>query len=446
MKIVIAPDSFKESLSAEKCCQAIKAGFSTLFPDANYICLPIADGGEGTVDAMVAATGGNIVTLEVCGPMGEKVNAFYGLTGDGKTAVIEMAAASGLMLVAPEKRNPLLASSFGTGELIRHALDNGIRHIILGIGGSATVDGGMGMAQALGVRFLDADGQVLVANGGNLARVASIEMDECDPRLANCHIEVACDVDNPLVGARGAAAVFGPQKGATPEMVEELEQGLQNYARVLQQQTEINVCQMAGGGAAGGMGIAAAVFLNADIKPGIEIVLNAVNLAQAVQGAALVITGEGRIDSQTAGGKAPLGVASVAKQFNVPVIGIAGVLGDGVEVVHQYGIDAVNLAQAVQGAALVITGEGRIDSQTAGGKAPLGVASVAKQFNVPVIGIAGVLGDGVEVVHQYGIDAVFSILPRLAPLAEVLASGETNLFNSARNIACAIKIGQGIKN
>lgn len=329
MKIVIAPDSFKESLSAEKCCQAIKAGFSTVFPDAHYICLPIADGGEGTVDAMVAATGGNIVTLEVCGPIGEKVNAFYGLTGDGKTVVIEMAAASGLMLVAPEKRNPLLASSFGTGELIRHALDNGIRHIILGIGGSATVDGGMGMAQALGVRFLDADGQVLAANGGNLARVASIEMDECDPRLANCHIEVACDVDNPLVGPRGAAAVF----------------------------------------------------LNADFKPGIEIVLR-----------------------------------------------------------------AVNLEQAVQGAALVITGEGRIDSQTAGGKAPLGVASVAKQFNVPVIGIAGVLGDGVEVVHQYGIDAVFSILPRLAPLAEVLASGETNLFNSARNIACAIKIGQGIKN
>ncbi|HBE7768024.1 TPA: glycerate kinase, partial [Escherichia coli] len=205
MKIVIAPDSFKESLSAEKCCQAIKAGFSTVFPDAHYICLPIADGGEGTVDAMVAATGGNIVTLEVCGPIGEKVNAFYGLTGDGKTVVIEMAAASGLMLVAPEKRNPLLASSFGTGELIRHALDNGIRHIILGIGGSATVDGGMGMAQALGVRFLDADGQVLAANGGNLARVASIEMDECDPRLANCHIEVACDVDNPLVGPRGAA-------------------------------------------------------------------------------------------------------------------------------------------------------------------------------------------------------------------------------------------------
>lgn len=213
MKIVIAPDSFKESLSAEKCCQAIKAGFSTIFPDAHYICLPIADGGEGTVEAMVAATDGNIVKLEVCGPMGEKVNAFYGITGDGKTAVIEMAAASGLMLVAPEKRNPLLASSFGTGELILHALDNGIRHIILGIGGSATVDGGMGMAQALGVRFLDADGQPLAANGGNLARVASIEMNECDPRLANCHIEVACDVDNPLVGHAARRRCLARKKG-----------------------------------------------------------------------------------------------------------------------------------------------------------------------------------------------------------------------------------------
>lgn len=176
MKIVIAPDSFKESLSADKCCQAIKAGFSTVFPDARYVCLPIADGGEGTVDAMVAATGGKRVSVDVSGPMGEKVNGFYGLTGDGKTAIIEMAAASGLMLVAPEARNPLLASSFGTGELIRHALDAGIRHIILGIGGSATVDGGMGVAQALGVRFLDAQGAPLDAGGGNLSRLASIDL------------------------------------------------------------------------------------------------------------------------------------------------------------------------------------------------------------------------------------------------------------------------------
>lgn len=222
------------------------------------------------------------------------------------------------------------------------------------------------MAQALGVRFLDADGQVLAANGGNLARVASIEMDECDPRLANCHIEVACDVDNPLVGPRGAAAVFGPQKGQRRKWSKSWSRDCKITPVFYNSKLKSTSARWRAAARAGGMGIAAAVFLNADIKPGIEIVLR-----------------------------------------------------------------AVNLEQAVQGAALVITGEGRIDSQTAGGKAPLGVASVAKQFNVPVIGIAGVLGDGVEVVHQYGIDAVFSILPRLAPLAEVLASGETNLFNSA---------------
>lgn len=301
MKIVIAPDSFKESLSADKCCQAIKAGFSTVFPDARYVCLPIADGGEGTVDAMVAATGGKRVSVDVSGPMGEKVNGFYGLTGDGKTAIIEMAAASGLMLVAPEARNPLRASSFGTGELIRHALDAGIRHIILGIGGSATVDGGMGVAQALGVRFLDAQGTPLGAGGGNLSRLASIDLQGCDPRISECRIEVACDVDNPLVGPRGAAAVFGPQKGATPEMVETLENGLRNYARVLHALTGRDMSQIPGGGAAGGMGIAAIVFLEAEMKPGIEIVMQAVKLEEAVKEASLVITGEGRIDSQTSG-------------------------------------------------------------------------------------------------------------------------------------------------
>lgn len=210
MKIVIAPDSFKESLSADQCCQAIKAGFSAIFPDAEYICLPVADGGEGTVDAMVAATGGKVISVEVCGPMGEPVKGFYGLTGDGKTAIIEMAAASGLMLVEPQARNPLLASSYGTGELIRHALDTGIRHIILGIGGSATVDGGMGMAQALGVRFLDAQGAPLSAGGGSLSRLARIDLQHCDPRLKACRIDVACDVDNPLVGPRGAARGIRP--------------------------------------------------------------------------------------------------------------------------------------------------------------------------------------------------------------------------------------------
>lgn len=379
MKIVIAPDSFKESLSAEECSLAIKAGFSTVFPDAQYICLPVADGGEGTVDAMVAATGGRIVSVEVTGPMGESVNGFYGLTGDGRTAIIEMALASGLMLVAPKARNPLLASSYGTGELIRHALNSGIRHIILGIGGSATLDGGMGMAQALGVRFLDAQGTSLRAGGGSLSALASIEMQQCDPRLRDCCIEVACDVDNPLLGSRGAAAVFGPQKGATPEMVAELERGLAHYASVLQTLSGKDVSDIVGGGAAGGMGVAAVIFLQGKIKPGIEIVLQ-----------------------------------------------------------------AVRLEEAVKGASLVITGEGRIDSQTAGGKAPIGVAALAKRHNVPVIGIAGVLGEGADVVHQYGIDALFSILPRLAPLSDVLGNAASNLYCCARNIACAVKLGQDL--
>lgn len=379
MKIVIAPDSFKESLSAERCAQAIKAGFADVFPEAEYVCLPIADGGEGTVDAMVAATGGRIVHLNVTGPMGDTVQAFYGLNGEGRTAIIEMAAASGLMLVAPEARNPMMASSYGTGELIRHALDAGIRHIILGIGGSATVDGGTGMAEALGARFLDAHGNSLTGNGETLTRLARIDIASLDPRLNECEIEVACDVDNPLTGPRGAAAVFGPQKGATPEMVAALELGLANYARVLETLTGKDFSILPGGGAAGGMGVAAGVFLNAKLKPGIEIVLKAVKLDQA-------------------------------------------------------------MAQAT----FVITGEGRIDSQTAGGKAPVGVASIARQHNVPVIGIAGVLGEGVEVVHQHGIDVVFSILPRLAPLADVLADGEANLYYCARNIASTLKLGQRV--
>lgn len=379
MKIVIAPDSFKESLSADKCAQAIKAGFADVFPDAEYVCLPIADGGEGTVEAMVAATGGRVIHLEVTGPMGSPVGGFYGLTGEGNTAIIEMAAASGLMLVAPDARNPMVASSYGTGELIRHVLDAGVRHIILGIGGSATVDGGMGMAQALGARFLDAQGNVLEARGETLAQLARIDMANRDSRLAECEIEVACDVDNPLTGPRGAAAVFGPQKGATPAMVEALEQGLVNYANVLQKLTGLDLSQRPGGGAAGGMGIGASVFLGATLKPGIDIVLK-----------------------------------------------------------------AVKLEQAVEQASLVITGEGRIDSQTAGGKAPVGVASIARQHNVPVIGIAGVLGDGVEVVHQHGIDVVFSILPRLAPLSDVLAEGEANLYYCARNIASTLKLGQSV--
>ena len=379
MKIIIAPDSFKESVSASRCAQAIKAGFVSIFPQAECVCLPIADGGEGTVEAMVEATDGKMVMLPVMGPMGDFVGAFYGLSGDGQTAFIEMAAASGLMLVPAGERNPLRATSYGTGELIRHALDAGVRHIILGIGGSATVDGGMGMAQALGARFLDERGESVGLGGGALQRLVKIDLSDLDPRLHDCRIEVACDVDNPLLGERGAAAVFGPQKGACIEMVAVLERGLQNYARVMLAATGQDVAPMVGGGAAGGMGAAARVFLNATLKSGIDIVL-----------------------------------------------------------------EAVHLEEALRDADLVITGEGRIDSQTIGGKAPIGVARIAKKYDIPVIGIAGVLGDGVEAVHQHGIDAVFSILPALAPLAEVLDRGEQNLYACARNIACAIKLGQQI--
>ncbi|MDW2742139.1 glycerate 3-kinase [Atlantibacter subterraneus] len=377
MKIVIAPDSFKESLSAQRCALAIKKGFKEIFPDAQYLCLPIADGGEGTVDAMVAATHGRTVSVNVTGPMGLPTSACYGVTGNGETAIIEMASASGLMLVKPEQRNPLLATSYGTGELIAHALDSGVRHIILGIGGSATVDCGMGMAQALGVQFLDDRGQCLGFGGGELIRLAKVDMSPCHPLLAGCRIDVACDVENTLTGPNGAAAVFGPQKGATSEMVAQLEAGLCHFASQLAALTGIDIHNLKGGGAAGGMGVAACVFLHATLTPGIDIIMQ-----------------------------------------------------------------AVGLEQALRDADLVITGEGRLDSQTVGGKAPIGVARLARRYQVPLIGIAGVLGEGVEMVYPHGIDAVFSILPRLAPLPVVLAEGEINLAQSARNIAQAIKLGQ----
>ena len=341
MKIVIAPDSYKESLSALEVAQAVEAGFRQVFPDADYVLVPVADGGEGTVDAMVAATGGRKETVTVSGPLGEPVEAFYGLTGDGDTAVIEMAAASGLALVPPDRRNPLLTSSRGTGELIRAALDAGARRFILGIGGSATNDGGAGMVQALGARLLDLEGRELDGSGGDLARLERIDVSALDPRLAECRIEVACDVDNPLTGARGASAVFGPQKGATPEMVQALDANLARLARIVGRDLGVAVDTVPGAGAAGGMGAAMLAFFGATLKPGIEIVTAAVDLDTHVRDADLVITGEGRIDFQTVHGKTPIGVARVAKRHGKPVIGIAGSLGAEVGVVHAHGIDAV---------------------------------------------------------------------------------------------------------
>ncbi|PSV14141.1 glycerate kinase [Photobacterium kishitanii] len=360
MKIIIAPDSYKESLTAMEVATAIEAGFRQVMPNAEYIKLPMADGGEGTVQSLIDASNGTIVHHPVTGPLGEQVQGFFGIMGNGKTAVIEMAAASGLHLVSPEQRNPMLTTSYGTGELILAALEQGVEHIIVGIGGSATNDGGIGMAQALGVQLLDSNGQSLGFGGQALAQLATIDISHIDPRLATIKLEVACDVDNPLCGAKGASAVFGPQKGATPAMVTELDQNLAHYAAIIERDLAIDVKHMAGAGAAGGMGAALLGLFKAQLRSGIEIVIDAVNLDAIVKDADLVITGEGRIDSQTINGKTPIGVARAAKKFNKPVIGIAGCLSQDCGVVYEHGIDAVfsvvpaaiSLEQAFKDAAL----------------------------------------------------------------------------------------------
>ena len=339
-KIVIAPDSFKESLSAMDVATAIEAGFREIYPQATYVRLPMADGGEGTVEAMVAATGGHIVQVPVTGPLGNRVEGFYGVLGDGETAVIEMAAASGLHLVPPAQRDPRITTSFGTGELILAALDSGVKAIIIGIGGSATNDGGAGMMQALGVRFLDSQQRGLLPGGASLAALEHIEMSGLDPRLAHTTFTVACDVDNPLCGAKGASAIFGPQKGATPEMVAQLDAALRRFGTTLEAVTGKRIISAPGAGAAGGMGAALLGMLNAQLRPGIDIVTQTLGLAQAVRDADLVITGEGRLDSQSIHGKTPVGVARVAKQFQRPVVAIAGSLTPDYQVVHEHGIDA----------------------------------------------------------------------------------------------------------
>ncbi|KAB8305255.1 glycerate kinase [Erwinia endophytica] len=341
MKIVIAPDSYKESLSAQQVATQIELGFREIFPEANYIKLPVADGGEGTVEAMIAATNGSLIHLNVTGPLGEPVAAFYGLSGDDSCAFIEMAAASGLELVPVARRNPLVTTSYGTGELIRDALDKGVERLIIGIGGSATNDGGAGMVQALGAKLLDKQGRQIGYGGGHLAELASIDISDFDPRIRNCRFEIACDVTNPLLGDEGASAVFGPQKGATPELVIQLDKALAHYADVIRREMDIDVLSVPGGGAAGGMGAALHAFCHAELRRGIEIVTEALGLDALVQDASLVITGEGRIDSQTIHGKVPIGVAKIAKRYNKPVIGIAGSLTSDVAVVHQHGLDAV---------------------------------------------------------------------------------------------------------
>lgn len=370
MKIVIAPDSFKESLTALEVANAIESGFKRIFPNAEFCKVPMADGGEGSVQSLVDATNGSLINVEVTAPLGNKTTAFFGLSGDKQTAFIEMAAASGLHLVPFEQRNPLVTTTFGTGELINAALDYGVKKIILGIGGSATNDGGVGMLQAVGFSFKNAKNEEIGFGGAALSEIATISTKNLDSRLHQVEFEVACDVNNPLCGERGAAAVFAPQKGATAPMVVMLDNALAHFANIVQQQLGIEIANQAGAGAAGGMGGGLLLLPNVQLKAGVQII-----------------------------------------------------------------IEATGLAEKIQNADLVITGEGRMDAQSIAGKTPVGVAKTAKQFGKPVIAIVGCLREDYPVVYQHGIDAVFPIIRQLGSLDEILKSGRENLTSSAENVA-----------
>lgn len=341
MKIVLAPDSFKGSLSARDAAEALAKGFRRVFPDAEYVLIPMADGGEGTVEALVEATQGKRLSVRVTGPAGRPVQATFGILGDGETAVIEMASASGLPLLAIGERNPLTTTTFGTGELIRAALDAGAKRLIIGIGGSATNDGGAGVAEALGARFLDREGRPLPRGGGSLGELATIDLSHFDPRVREVTVLVACDVDNPLTGVRGASAVFGPQKGATPAMVQTLDRNLAHYAEVLRRQLGKEVEHVPGAGAAGGLGAGLLAFFNAELRRGVEVVLEAVHFEKHLEGATFVVTGEGELNRQTAYGKTPLGVAQAAKRHGLPVFAVAGSIAADAHELYEFGIDAM---------------------------------------------------------------------------------------------------------
>lgn len=341
MKIVIAPDSFKGSLTALQAADAMEQGMRKVFPDAIIEKTPMADGGEGTVQSLVDATGGQLLVEPVADPLGNEIEAEYGILGDRTTAVIEMAAASGLTLVPPNRRNPLVTTTYGTGQLIKAALDRGCRKLIIGIGGSATNDGGTGMAEALGAKLMTSGGQPISPGGGGLGALDAINVSDLDSRLAATATVVACDVDNPLTGKNGAAHVYGPQKGATPEMIETLDANLAHFASIVQRDMGKVVGEIPGVGAAGGLGAGLIAFLDAELKSGVDIVIDAVQLEEQLEGASLVVTGEGEINFQTVFGKTPIGVAKIAKKYGVPVIAIAGSISDGAEEVHEAGIDAI---------------------------------------------------------------------------------------------------------
>lgn len=378
MKITVAPDSFKESLTAQQVAATIAAAFRRHL-DADVVELPMADGGEGTTQSLVDALDGTWRQLSVRGPSGDAVPARYGLIGD--LAVIEMAEASGLHRVPAEQRDVMRACSYGTGQLVRDALEHGVDRLIIGLGGSATNDGGVGMLKALGAGFHDPLGRSIPSGGGGLERLAGLDLDGLHPRLQEVDVLVACDVDNPLHGERGASAVFGPQKGASPQQVTVLDRNLAHFAELVSLETGRRIAHVPGAGAAGGMGAALIGFAQARLRPGIEIIAEAVGLAEACRDADLVITGEGRIDSQSVAGKTPVGVARIAKRA---------------------GVDNV-------------------------------------------LAIAGTLGEGYECVYQHGIDVAFDCLHQLAPLQTVLADAESNLLATADAVARLVAMTSSLR-
>ena len=340
MKILVAPQEFKGSISALSVAEAAETGVMRVFPEAEVVLCPVADGGDGTLETLVEVSGGEVRTCSVQNPIGETITAQWGAMGDGVTAVIEMARTSGLALLSLDERDPLNSSTFGLGQAILEALNQGFRKFIVGIGGSATNDAGAGMAQALGATLLNAEGKSIPFGGAALADLRSIEISKMDTRIENSQFMVACDVSNPLTGDEGASAVYGPQKGATPEMVAQLDNALLNFAEIVKKDIGKNVSEISGAGAAGGLGAGMLAFMGAELKAGVDIVLETVQLREKLSDVDLVITGEGGMDFQTVYNKAPIGVARIAGEFNIPTIAIAGLLGQNFTVVHDHGIRA----------------------------------------------------------------------------------------------------------
>lgn len=334
-------NSFKESMTAEECCTFIKKGLSKILPEVEYVTVPMADGGEGTASALISSTNGEFFSETVLNPLGKEIISSFGILGDKKTAIIEMAAASGLELIPSSERNPMITTTYGTGQLIKAALDKNISTILIGLGGSATNDGGSGMIQALGGKLLDKDNQEIGFGGGELSKLKKIDLSNLDKRIKNTKIIVACDVENPLTGVNGASYTFGKQKGATDEMIEILDKNLSHFSKIIKKELSIDVENIPGTGAAGGLGAGLIGFLSGKLKKGIDIVIEYSNLESKLKDANFIITGEGSIDGQTRFGKTPFGVAKLGKKYNIPVIALAGNVGKDIDILYEYGFTSI---------------------------------------------------------------------------------------------------------